>query len=83
PRIFVCHFEAPQYLEGEETYHDVIYVLYSSQLQEYEKSLLNHLVGAVVDNTDLQSAILSKNVEGVKQWLGYQIKQYMAELFNL
>ncbi|MDD4369957.1 MAG: transcription antiterminator [Anaerostipes sp.] len=83
PRIFVCHFEKPQYLEGEETYHDVIYVLYSSQLQEYEKSLLNHLVGAMVDDTDLQNAILSKNVEGVKQWLGYQIKQYMAELFNL
>lgn len=80
PKLFAIHYESDQYLSNGEKYTEVIYAVYPDRASEYEKNILNHMLESVIEDRDIQEMIHRADEEGIKQWLGYQFKQYLAEL---
>lgn len=83
PRLFAVHFEDEQYMSSGEKYTDVIYAVYPENPSEYEKNTLNHVLESVIDDKDIQHLIHKADEKGIRQWIGYRFKQYLAELLSL
>lgn len=83
PRLFAVHFEDEQYMSSGEKYTDVIYAVYPENPSEYEKNILNHVLESVIDDKDIQHLIHKADEKGIRQWIGYRFKQYLAELLSL
>lgn len=80
PKLFAAHYHDDQYLSNGEKYTDVIYAVYPDQASEYEKNILNRMLESVIEDRDIQEMIHRADEKGVRQWFGYQFKQYLAEL---
>lgn len=80
PKLFAAHYLDDQYLSNGEKYTDVIYAVYPDQASEYEKNILNRMLESVIEDRDIQEMIHRADEKGVRQWFGYQFKQYLAEL---
>lgn len=80
PKLFAAHYHDDQYLSNGEKYADVIYAVYPDQASEYEKNILNRMLESVIEDRDIQEMIHRADEKGVRQWFGYQFKQYLAEL---
>lgn len=83
PRLFAVHFKDEQYMSSGEKYTDVIYAVYPEHPSEYEKNILNHVLECVIDDKDIQDLIHKADEKGIRQWIGYRFKQYLAELLSI
>ena len=65
-----------------DSYRYEIVLFCSDKMEKFEQNMLQYYVDLFISDSELFELIEQKNEKAVREWIGYRMKQYLAEMMK-
>ena len=81
PLLFINQYDIAQNMKGDSYRYEIV-LFCSDKMEKFEQNMLQYYVDLFISDSELFELIEQKNEKAVREWIGYRMKQYLAEMMK-